>query len=137
MQRILFVSSSSKGRRAKYAREYFDEIEELSARILISTHGIGRWPSSRVPTSYCEHSVSLSQEDIDRAHHIIIMDPEPLYSQEKSEYAHKISHWNISEEGSWEEQMEEIQGKVIDLIELINVEIKTMYASVSQQIKKI
>ena len=51
MQKIIFVSSNKSGRRAKFAKRYFDDVERLTCQFMISVHGVGRWPSSRVPTS--------------------------------------------------------------------------------------
>jgi hypothetical protein len=137
MQKILFVSTRGDGRRAKYARKYFDKIEELSIKFMMSTHGIGRWPSSRAPISYCEHSTKLTEEEVESVDHIILMDEEPPYAKERQEYKDKIIHWKISENVPWAKQEEEIQGKVIELVELVAKEVKIMYGSIAAKIKKL
>jgi hypothetical protein len=137
MQKILFVSTRGDGRRAKYARKYFDKIEELSIKFMMSTHGIGRWPSSRAPISYCEHSTELTSEVVESVDHIILMDEAPPYSRERERYKDKIIHWKISENVPWAKQEEEIQGKVIELVELVAEEVKIMHGRIREKIKSL
>ena len=137
MQKILFVSTRGDGRRAKYARKYFDKIEELSIKFMMSTHGVGRWPSSRAPISYCESATKLTEEEVEGVDHIILMDEEPPYAKERKKYKDKIIHWRISEDVPWAKQEEEIQGKVIELVELVSKEIKIMYGRMREQIKSL
>jgi protein-tyrosine-phosphatase len=141
MQKILFVSTRVEGRRAKYARRYFDEIEELSVKFMMSTHGVGRWPSSRTPVSYCEDATKLTEDEVENVDHVILMDEEPpcglTYFNLREKYEDKIIHWKISEDAPWEKQKEEIQGKVIELIELVAKEIKIMYGRIREKIKSL
>ena len=116
MQKIIFVSTGQSGRRAKFAKRYFDEIEKLTCQIMMSVHGSGRWPSSRVPTSERLAVLELSEEDAWRTDHIILRGFESLYAVEESRYKGRIMDWEISEEISWEEKKTEIKKGVMDLI---------------------
>ena len=133
MQKIIFVSTGQSGRRAKFAKRYFDEIEKLTCQFMMSVHGSGRWPSSRVPTSERLAVLELSEEDACRSDHIVLMDSEPLCAEEESKYKGKIMHWDISEKISWEEQKTEIKKRVMDLIGQVDQEIKTAYGSIQNK----
>ena len=127
MEKILFVSTRCDGKRAKFAKEYFDKIEELSAKFMMSTHGIGRWPSSRVPSSLRKYASSLEEKDIENVDHVVLMDEDPPYTRERKKFKEKIIHWKILDEGTWEDQKKQIKKKVVELVELVEKEIKIRY----------
>lgn len=117
MKKVLFVSLRGIEKRTKFCKEYFDELNKMSAMWMMKVHGCGRWPSSRVAKAVCETRDAMTPEECEWADYIILMDNKTPDWRDKGMYSRKIEHWHIDENLPWNEQEEIIKGLVRALVE--------------------
>ena len=118
MKKVLFVSMRGIGKRTRFAKEFFDELNKKSAMWMMKVHGMGRWPSSRVATADCDMKEEVTTEECERADYIILMDTNPPDWRDRGLYSKKIQHWYVAKDLTWEEQKEILKDYVRDLVNL-------------------
>ena len=106
MKKVLFVSMRGIGKRTEFCKEFFDKLNKMSAMWMMSVHGIGRWPSSRVAMAMCEMKEAVTSKECEEADYIVLMDTNPPDWRDRGLYSRKIEHWYVSKDLSWEEQKE-------------------------------
>ena len=104
-KKVLFVSMRGIGKRTKFAKEYFDEVNEFSAKWMLSVHSMGRWPSSRTPTGLTEMTTTVTKEECDWADYIVLMDTNPPDWRDRVLYGEKVEHWYIEKGLPWDDQV--------------------------------
>jgi hypothetical protein len=113
MKKIIFLGVGETCERAHFAKEHFDLLEEMGVRFMMSVHGCGRWPSSKVPVSMCEsmlHEVKdTCLKDVDK---IVVMEDDEKFMANNPEFMDKMEHWNIHGFSR-----KEIKKKVSDLVD--------------------
>jgi hypothetical protein len=117
MKKVLFVSMRGIGKRTKFCKEFFDQLNKNAAMWMMSVHGIGRWPSSRVAVAHCEVKESVTKEEAEQAHHIILMDTNPPDWRDRGMYSRKIEHWYVEKGLPWEDQEEILKDYVRKLVD--------------------
>ena len=118
MKKVLFVSMRGIGKRTEFAKKHFDDVNELSAKLMMSVHGIGRWPSSHTPIGMTEMTTTVTKEECDWADYIILMDTNPPDWRDRVMYSDKVQHWYIKKGLPWEEQVKLLKAYVAKLADL-------------------
>ena len=117
MKKVLFVSMRGIGKRTEFAKSYFDHMNKMGVLWMISVHGSGRWPSSRVAQAMCEMTTTVTEEECKEADYIILMDTNPPDWRDRGMYSTKIQHWYIKPGLPWEDQEEILKGYVRKLVD--------------------
>ena len=117
MKKVLFVSMRGIGKRTEFCKKFFDELNKNAALFMMSVHGIGRWPSSRVAMAMCEMKETVTSKECEQADYIILMDTNPPDWRDRGLYSKKIEHWYVSKELPWEEQQEILKDYVRKLVD--------------------
>ena len=83
---------------------------------MMSVHGQGRWPSSRVPIAMCDSILNLGEgkEELGEADRIVVMEDDEETLALNNEFGDKVEHWNIH---GFEKV--EIKKKVADLVDRV------------------
>ena len=117
MKKVLFVSMRGIGKRTKFCKQFFDQLNKNAAMWMMSVHGIGRWPSSRVAIAHCEMKESVTKKEADQADYIILMDTNPPDWRDRGMYSKKIEHWYVEKGLPWEEQEKILKDYVRKLVD--------------------
>lgn len=117
MKKVLFVSMRGIGKRTEFCKKFFDELNKNAAMFMMSVHGVGRWPSSRVAMAMCEMKEEVTSQECKAADYIILMDTNPPDWRDRGMYSKKIEHWYIEKGLSWEEQKEILKDYVRKLVD--------------------
>ena len=118
MKKVLFVSMRGIGKRTEFAKKHFDDVNELSAKWMMSVHGHGRWPSSRTPVGVTEMTTTVTEEECEWADYIILMDTNPPDWRDRHMYGEKIQHWYIKKGLPWVDQVKILKNYVAGLADL-------------------